>query len=588
MKKLIVLLLIAFGAYAQNVVQDISNVKKPSEGKLYYSKKDKGLYLYRNDFVEISKATINPTVIVPPVVLNKQEEIQLGYWDVPERILVAKLLGGQYYLLQTNKERSYYVPRGIDLLQDKRTKKNESIPNNIVSLKSELGGLYPPANFPEAEIIRLGYYKNEQSEYIPKAINPTIQITEKVTPPIITYPKDIVLSYWIQDANDWLNCDPINPYYPNCNSFGYIAQSNGAMGRIKNFMRRDLTKPPFYATYHPVKSIVGGDGSTGDTDYNVTFNQEAFDKTLAYAYECGAKAFEFYFYDNDADVSEHIKFNQTTNSPYKDFVQYHYAIGSMGYTAVTTMNRIVSHMSQSRYYKINKRPVLVIDNPNEKKFHTDRYILQSGATLKYDNVENVNYYEQNADYTGPIKFFPEPGYVRSSGETPFQNFIEYINSQYKALHKQNVYLITQGSFFYQDRNDTVLNEDAVSAYSAPPPNMTTDHSYSNLVAHNISTLNTILASGQRVVPVITTGFENIYINGQVEYYTNAGTPAEIIEHMNSVKDIVRANLDKIPFVKIYSFGESNEAGGGALVPRRNLDGSIDKTMITAVRTGISN
>lgn len=462
-------------------------------------------------------------------------------------------------------------------------------PSSWVTLSINLDGFYYPT-LPctgKAEPLFLRFTGNtgyKSCYYITFNADGSDPLAGLITAPIRTYPKDIVLSYWLQDCNDWYNCDPINPYSPNCNSFGYVGQSNGAMARIKNYMRRDLTMPPFYATYHAVKTISGNDGNYGQTDYNVTFNQAAFDKCLEYAYECGAKAFDFYFYDNDADVSEHIRFNQTTTSPYKDSVQYYYTMGSFGYTAVTTMNRIVSHMAQSRYYKINNRPVLAIDNPSEKKFHIDRYILQSGATYN----PSGDYYTQNAGYNGPIKFFPESGYVRASGETPVKNFFDYMNGQYLALYQQSIYLITQGPFYYQDGNDPTFTEDAISAYSVPPPNMESDHTYSNLVTYNINTLNSILATNQTIVPVITTGFENIYIGGQEDNYTNAGTPAEIIDHMNRVKDVVRANSSKIPFVKIYSFGETNEAGGGALVPRKNSNGTIDKENITAVRTGISN
>jgi hypothetical protein len=161
MKKLLFLLLISFASFSQNVVQDIVNVKKPAEGKLYYSKKDKTLYLYGDTFVAISPS--NSQVTQPN---TGAEEIVLGYWAVSERILIAKLLGGQYYLMQTNASRGLYVPRGKNLLINHETKLSVANLPNIISQNSDLGGLYPAPNFPEAELLKLGFKKNAQGEYV--------------------------------------------------------------------------------------------------------------------------------------------------------------------------------------------------------------------------------------------------------------------------------------------------------------------------------------------------------------------------------------------------------------------------------------
>jgi hypothetical protein len=36
----------------------------------------------------------------------------------------------------------------------------------MVSQNSDLGGLYPAPNFPEAEFLKLGFSKNAQGEYV--------------------------------------------------------------------------------------------------------------------------------------------------------------------------------------------------------------------------------------------------------------------------------------------------------------------------------------------------------------------------------------------------------------------------------------
>jgi hypothetical protein len=50
--------------------------------------------------------------------VNEQE---IGYWDIPERILLTKYISGKYWLMQSNKNRTYYVARGINLFDDTNT-----------------------------------------------------------------------------------------------------------------------------------------------------------------------------------------------------------------------------------------------------------------------------------------------------------------------------------------------------------------------------------------------------------------------------------------------------------------------------------
>lgn len=72
MKKIQILFLIlslSIVSFAQNVVKDTSNVKKPKEGGLYYQKKDKNLYLFVDKFKKVSilEDIVNPPVVIPPI-----------------------------------------------------------------------------------------------------------------------------------------------------------------------------------------------------------------------------------------------------------------------------------------------------------------------------------------------------------------------------------------------------------------------------------------------------------------------------------------------------------------------------------------
>lgn len=401
--------------------------------------------------------------------------------------------------------------------------------------------------------------------------------------PTKTYNKDILLSYWLQDPNDFINCDTDSYLFPNCNPNGYnnTLASNGAKGRIKSYVNRGQIKPPFYATYHPVKTISTNDGSFGQTDYNVRFDQTAFDRTMAFCYEAGVTGIEFYFYDNDSDVGEHIDFNQNTTSPFALALKYCYALGGLGYYAKTTMDRIISHMAQDRYYKVGNRPVITIDAPQNSKFHVDRYIEQSGATWNVDSNEpGGGYWTQNPGYTGAILFSPASGFVRASGNTPNRRFIEYIQQTYSALHGGIIpYLVVEGTFFYYEDSEN-FGQDAISAYTLPHPDFNTDHSYQALINYNLSKLNSI---PNKIVPTITSGISNLNINGQQPNYVDVPTDSELENHFELVNNWNIANPTKADFDKIYSLGETGEGGKAIFLPKKNPDGSIDKKYINILK-----
>lgn len=95
-KILIFILFACNGLFAQSVVKDTSNVKKPKEGNLYYQKSDRNLYLYRDGFekMETSKGSEpikpvdpiipeDPTKISIPVGLIMWDNWVYDYWNDP-------------------------------------------------------------------------------------------------------------------------------------------------------------------------------------------------------------------------------------------------------------------------------------------------------------------------------------------------------------------------------------------------------------------------------------------------------------------------------------------------------------------------
>lgn len=155
-------------AVGQTVVKDTANVKKPGLGKLYFSKKDSGLYVYRGNFERLAfdklRLTSVPVVVVPPMLPLPMDEVVLGYWEVPERVLVAKLIDGTYWLMQTDRANTYYVTRGKNLLKGSKTVVTNTIAESLIaSGESGIGGLLMPDNFPEEKWKQKGYVKDRAS-----------------------------------------------------------------------------------------------------------------------------------------------------------------------------------------------------------------------------------------------------------------------------------------------------------------------------------------------------------------------------------------------------------------------------------------
>jgi len=117
---------------------------------------------------EYAKHGFSPVNHFRESVIQDNSEVILGFWDIPDRILAARKFKNGYYLVQRDAAATYMVPRGKNLLNDPRTViQNKSFQlAQIKSGDSQLGGLYPPANFPAAEMQGLGYQQNEEGEWV--------------------------------------------------------------------------------------------------------------------------------------------------------------------------------------------------------------------------------------------------------------------------------------------------------------------------------------------------------------------------------------------------------------------------------------
>jgi hypothetical protein len=392
-----------------------------------------------------------------------------------------------------------------------------------------------------------------------------------------------------------MDCEPDSGFFGNCNPNNYNPAINeGAKSRIVITRHRNETRPPHYAVNHIPRSInywSGGTEHTENADVNFNYNQAAFDKDLEYIVRSGVNAVNLYYYDYDSPNSEHVRYYHSSISPYKNAIKFLYSFGGFGFNVNTTINRILLELQLPNYYKYNNKPAIVIESGNH--FHVDRYILASGATYVDDGIEQ--YYSQNAGYTGPILFEPTAGYVRSSGQTHKFLIINYLRTKFVNLTGSDLHITVQSLGHYYENsftNELALNNyQAMGSYLVVPTDASTNHSYSNMIAFNLTSLNNILSNGannnQKISPCIAFGLANLSAEGVGVNRCNQATNNEIIQHFNSLKALILSNINRFTWVNIYGFGEIGEQGDRAPCPRKNPDGSIDTETIDTINNAIT-
>jgi hypothetical protein len=137
-------------------------------------------------------------------IVQDSKEVILGFWDVPERILVARKFKKGYFLVQRDPGGSYMVGRGKNLLSDPRTviQNKQFALQSLLSDNSELGGLYAPKNFPAEEMPALGYQLNGDGEWIRKDLSKVSEVKADLKG-ILSYslPKSKNTTDWAQFPN---------------------------------------------------------------------------------------------------------------------------------------------------------------------------------------------------------------------------------------------------------------------------------------------------------------------------------------------------------------------------------------------------
>lgn len=541
---IVTLAVMSFGSlFAQNVVKDTSNVKKPAYGKLYFSKSDTTLYLYTKTFKPIRTAAMHGgsvPIITDPIEVDpintELVEVPLGYWATPDRILVAKLLDGKFHVLQTNPTRSYYVPRGKNLLTDHRTKINSDVLTgnllpSLASTDSDLGGLYPPTSFKESQLIALGYQKNTNGEYVKSGTpdtEPAVADDQKIKIPVGV----IFWDNWERDF--WNDANPKYDYLINHISLNRLALTEYSY-------KYNLL--PFYGQYHAPEKI--------KIRYNVRWSQadgrnlydereaivEAkFDKTAAdterevkYYKDAGFDWICFNYYAADSYLSNTRL--QFVAMPNKLGIKMTFMVASN--RSATEIDYITTLMTQDYWFRIDNKPVLYLETqhfPDLPKYR---------AALSAKGISDIY-----------VVYFAPDGYPGD----------------------------------WQDIQSKRCN--AVSAYMTSSTNHSAEALISDEVFNRENWMGQFKATHVNLIPVITNGLENLQkrtsLATETAGYIEGATLEQLSRKTKLVGEFAKKYPDKVPAILWYAGNELLECGERSLVPKRLRNGSIDSSTLDTI------
>lgn len=547
---LLVTLSLSKGIMAQSIIKDTANVKKPAEGKLYYAKNTQKLYLYRKSFEPISTAAMpggseaTPPVTNPPTA--QLQEIPIGYWNAPDKILIAKTINGKYYLMQTNPAQDYYVPRGKNLLNDPRTKINSDIFTGdivpaIVSTSSDLGGLYPASNFPEAEFLKLGYTKNTQGEFVKTSVAPITN--PPITNPPVTNPDKISIPVGLIMWDNW--------------SYDYWADPNPKYDYLINHISRNRYTATFWGDKFNLVPFWGQHTAPEKVKirFNVKWNQSLgrntydeiektvtvkYDKTAAdterevkYYRDAGFDFLVFNYYNVDSYLSETRQHFQSM--PNKLGMKM--TIMCMSRRSDTEIDQITTQMLKDYWFRIDNKPVLYMVAPDFDDLPKYR------ASLKAKGGSDI----------------------------------------YVVYYNHNGYPIDWSDYLSKGNN-------AISAYNTSIGGYATqEQQIQKEIADRENWMGQFKATHVQLIPVLSLGIENLdnrtdlpktatYQDGVVE----SANPEQIGRKSKLMQEFIKKYPEKIPAIIWYSGTELNE-GGRSFVPKKLKNGSIDTTELDAVK-----
>ena len=512
---------------------------------------------------------------------TNSDEIEVGKWTLlPGSILIIKKTNETYWLMQTDKARSYYVVRGMNFLYDSNVQ--VSRPVNRGKLSNEVtaeGGLHPaksgllPAKWDSAWWASHGYSRNAIGEFVKEGsgVNPITPPATETIPPVVTSPSDTsVVTPPTEPVVVTPPVEPIATTPPIVPNSGKIKIPVGAImwdGWYRDYWNDEDPKydllinhvsksrliatewmdqfnvVPFYGQYHEPENII--------IRYNVKWSPELgrntydemertvkvrYDKTQAdtereiqYYAESGFDFFCFNYYNSDSPLSEARL--QFVNAENKRGMKMTFMLASNRSDA--EIDYITDLMMKDFWFKIDGKPVLYFNNRD--MLDLARY--RSAMSKKGGAEIYVVYY--------------------SMGGVP-SDFSQYLQFGAKA-----------GSSY------TIFNEST-----------TAEEFIKVEVQHRENWMNQFKASGIQMIPTLTTGFENLHHRSSLD---NEKVPiiqkaslAQIEQKLELVKDFINKNPQNVPAVLWYAGNEILESGN-PIVPTKRKDGTIDTSMLDTIR-----
>lgn len=505
---------------------------------------------------------------------NNSDEIEVGKWTLlPGSILIIKKTNETFWLLQTDKTRSYYLLRGMNFLFDSnvqvtRPVNREKLSNEITAV----GGLLPaksgsvPAKWDSAWWKSHGYTKNDIGEFVkevsgvvapttPPIVNPSdttlstkpienITVTPPIAP-IVTGPTTETNSEKIKTPMGAIMWDGWYRDYWNDENPAYDPLIN-VVSKSRLIATEWMDKfnvVPFYGQYHEPEAI--------KIRYNVKWSTELgrnvydevekevrvkYDKTQAdtdreiqYYSEAGFDFFCFNYYNSDSPLSEaRLQFVDSQN---KRGLKMTFMLASS--RSDSEIEYITDLMLKDYWFKIDNKPVLYFNNRDMM----DLPKYKSALSRKGGGDIYIVYY--------------------SLGGTPW-DFEQYLKFGAKA----------GGSY-------TIFTES------------TTAENYIKIETEaREKWMDHFKASGLRLIPTLTTGFENLHHRSSLDSKTvpiiERATTAQIEQKLELMKDFIKRHSDSVPAILWYAGNEILESGN-PIVPTKRKDGSIDTSMLDAIK-----
>ncbi len=497
------------------------------------------------------------------------DEVEVGKWTLlPGSILIIKKTNDTYWLMQTDENRSYYLIRGLNFLFNSDVQISKPINKNKLSNEiTSQGGLMPsksgnlPSKWETKWWTANGYYRNANGEFVKSIIdNPPVK-TDSISPipPIIISPIDsslivtvppkleniipisekikipvgaIMWDSWYRDY--WNDENP--PFDPLIN---VVSKSR----LVATEWMDKFNVVPFYGQYHEPEKIKIRYNVRWSTEFGKNIfdeiersvqvkydkSQADTDREIQYFAEAGFDFFCFNYYNNDSPLSEGRL--QFVNSQNKRGLKMTFILASN--RKAEEINYITDLMLKDYWFKIDNKPVLYFNTRDMQDLE------------KYKNA-----YKSKGGGEIYVVYYSMGGYP---GE-----FSQY--QQFKA--------------------------NAGSSYSLFIGQATADKLIKAEVEARNSWMGQYKNTQINLIPVLTTGFENLYNRSsldteQAAFIEKASLP-QLEEKLELMKGFIKEHPEKVPAVLWYAANEILESGN-PIVPTKRRDGTIDTSVLDTIK-----